>query len=105
MAPSYMSVRFAGQIGRLDGTHTWADPVAEVDPLDVAAWRMAMGSLASEDRPEIATDALVRGLDGPPLRILAGQSRDDVRASADLFRVAVDELGIELPDGDDGIVG
>ena len=72
----------------------------EVDPLEVAAWRMAVGSLASEDLPEIATEALVRGLDSPALRILAGQSRGDVRDSADLFRVALNELGIYPPDAD-----
>src|SRR3954452_16663594 len=61
---------------------------------------MAAGSLASEDLPEIATEALVRGLDSPALRVLAGQSRDDVRDSAELFRVALDELDIDLPDAD-----
>jgi hypothetical protein len=63
---------------------------------------MAAGSLASEDLPEIATEALVRGLDSPALRLLAGQSRNDVRDSAELFRVALDELGIgiDLPDAD-----
>jgi hypothetical protein len=59
---------------------------------------MAAGSLASEDLPKIATEALTRGLDSPALRVLAGQSRDDVRDSADLFRVALDELGIDVPD-------
>jgi hypothetical protein len=68
--------------------------------LEVAAWRMAVRSLASEDLPEIATEALVRGLDSPALRVLAGQSRDDVRDSAELFRVALDEIGIDLPDAD-----
>jgi hypothetical protein len=74
--------------------------MTEADPLEVAAWRMAVGTLASEDLPEIATEALVRGLDSPALRVLAGQARCDVRDSADLFRVALDELGIELPDAD-----
>jgi hypothetical protein len=74
--------------------------VSEADPLEVAAWRVAAGSVASEDLPEIATEALVRGLDSPALRVLAGQSRDDVRDSADLFRVALEELGIDLPDPD-----
>jgi hypothetical protein len=64
----------------------------------MAAWRLAAGSLPSEDLPEIATDALVRGLDSPALRMLAGQPRGDVRESADLFRAALDELGIDLPD-------
>ena len=79
---------------------TYAEPVMEADPLQVAAWRMAAGRLASEDLPEIAVEALVRGLDSPALRVLAGQARSDVRDSADLFRVALDELGIELPDAD-----
>ena len=72
----------------------------EADPLEVAAWRMAAGRLASEDLPEIAIEALVRGLDSPALRVLAGQARWDVRDSSDLFRVALDELGIELLDAD-----
>lgn len=74
--------------------------MSEANPLEVAAWRMAAGSLASEDLPEIATEALTRGVDSPALRVLAGQSRDDVRDSADLFRVALDELGIDVPDLD-----
>lgn len=74
--------------------------MAEADPLEVAAWQLAAGSLPSEDLPEIATDALVRGIDSPALRILAGQPRGEVRESADLFRAALDELGIDLPDTD-----
>ena len=74
--------------------------MTEADPLEVAAWQMATGSLASEKLPDIATDALVRGLDSPALRMLAGQLRNDVRDSADLFRTALEELGIDLPDVD-----
>jgi hypothetical protein len=74
--------------------------VTGADPLEVAAWRLAVGTLASEDLPGLATDALVRGLDSPALRVLAGQPRDDVRESADLFRVVIDELGIEVPDAE-----
>ncbi|WP_345483079.1 hypothetical protein [Actinopolymorpha pittospori] len=48
----------------------------------------------------MATEALVRGLDSPALCMLAGQQRDDVRESVDLFRVVLDELGIELLDAD-----
>jgi hypothetical protein len=68
--------------------------------LEEAAWQLAVGTLAPEDLPELATDALVRGLDSPTLRVLAGQPPDDVRESADLFRVVINELGIELPDAD-----
>lgn len=66
----------------------------------MAACRLAIGELASEDLPDLATDALVRGLDSPSLRVLAGQSRDDVRDSADLFRSALDEIDVELPNPD-----
>lgn len=61
---------------------------------------MATGSLTSEALPEIATDALVCGLDSPSLRMLAGQPPTDVRDSTDLFRAALDELGIDLPDAE-----
>ncbi|HEY2794762.1 MAG TPA: hypothetical protein VGJ28_20545, partial [Micromonosporaceae bacterium] len=74
--------------------------MTEPDPLEVAAWRLAIGDLPSEDLPAIATEALLGGLDSPALRVLAGQSRYDVRDSADLFRAALDELRIELPDAD-----
>lgn len=74
--------------------------MSETDPLEVAAWRVAAGSLVSEGLPQIATEALVRGLDSPALRVLAGQSPGDVRDSADLFRVALGELGIDLPGPD-----
>jgi len=74
--------------------------MAEYDPVEVAAWQMAVGRLASERLPELATDALVRGLDSPSLRELAGQSSGDVRDSADLFRVALRELEFEVPDAE-----
>ena len=52
------------------------------------------------DLPEMATEALVRGIDSPSLRLLAGQPRNDVRYSADLFLAALDELGIEVLEPD-----
>ncbi|BCY10082.1 hypothetical protein [Actinoplanes sp. L3-i22] len=70
----------------------------EADGLEAAARQMATGRLISEELPGIATEALVRGLDSPSLRRLAGQRRDDVRDSVDLFRASLDELGIELFD-------
>lgn len=61
---------------------------------------MAAGGLRSEDLPGLATDALVRGIDSPALRMLAGQDASDVRDSADLFRRVLTELNISLPDAD-----
>lgn len=74
--------------------------MTEADPLEIAAAQLAVGDLWSEDLPQIATDALVRGRDSQSLRLLASQSRSDVRDSADLFRAALDELGIELLDAE-----
>lgn len=73
----------------------------EEDPLEVAGWRMVNGELRSEELPQLATDALIRGLDTPSLRVLAGQNPADVRDSADLFRRALDELGVSLPAHDE----
>ncbi|WP_204010032.1 hypothetical protein [Virgisporangium aurantiacum] len=73
----------------------------EADPLEVAGWRMVTGELRAEHLPELATDALVRGLDSPSLRILAGQNPADVRDSADLFMHALDELGFTVPAPDE----
>jgi hypothetical protein len=70
--------------------------VIEADPLEVAGWRMVNGELRSEDLPRLATDALVRGLDTPSLRVLAGQDPADVRDSADLFLRAHDEAAWSL---------
>ncbi|UOQ88146.1 hypothetical protein MUN74_12705 [Agromyces endophyticus] len=72
----------------------------ETGLLEIAAWKMAVGRLATESLPELATEALVSGWDSPALRTLAGQSPSDVRDSADLFRLALSELDVELPDAE-----
>lgn len=72
--------------------------VVTMDPLEVAAWHLATRTLASEQLPGLATEALSRGLDTPALRELAGTSPRDVREAGDLFVVALGELGITLLD-------
>jgi hypothetical protein len=72
--------------------------VSSVDPLQLAALRLVIGEQPSEDLPGLATDALVRGLDSPSLRELAGAPSWDVSESQDLFLRALDELGINRPD-------
>jgi hypothetical protein len=74
--------------------------VTGADSLEVAAWRMAAGCLSLTELPEIAIDAIAAGHDSPSLVLLAGQPWFDVHDSADLFRAALTELGIELPDAD-----
>lgn len=73
------------------------------DPLEVASWRLVAGTLATELLPDLATDALVRGVDSPSLRELAGHSRGDVRGARDLFLKVLDELGIALLPVDDAL--
>ena len=69
-----------------------------LDPLEVAAILIALGDQPSEELPGLATDALVRGLDSPALRQAAGSSPNDPREAADLFRTALEELGITAGD-------
>jgi hypothetical protein len=71
-----------------------------VDPLEVASWHWAAGDIRAEDLPDVATDALVRGLDGPALRVLAGENRDDAQGLRDLFALALAELDYPLLDQD-----
>lgn len=47
--------------------------------------------------PDLATDALVRGLDSPSLRQAAGASPRDVDEARALFLTALSELGIDVP--------
>ena len=92
--------RQARQILSLPRRSSYAGAVTEADPLEIAAAQLAIDDLWSEDLPQVATDALVRGQDSPSLRLLASQSRSDVRDSADLFRSALHELSIEPLDAE-----
>ncbi len=69
-----------------------------MDPVELAALRLAVGEQPSEELPAIATEALVRGLDSPTLRQAAGVSPREVHDAEDLFRATVAELGFDLPD-------
>lgn len=66
--------------------------------MEVAALRWAIGTQPAEQLPDLATDALVRGLDSPALRELAGMARDDFWRIKSLFEVTTEELGIVIPD-------
>jgi hypothetical protein len=63
---------------------------------------MSVDDQPAEDLPEIAVQALVRGIDSPALRELAGLSRDDVRSARDLFITAMAELGVQMPSPEAG---
>lgn len=71
-----------------------------LDPLELAGLRLAIGEQAPELLPNIATDALVRGLDSPALREAAGVSPRDVDDARDLFEKALRELGLGPPAGE-----
>lgn len=69
-----------------------------VEPLQVAAWRWVTGDQPAEDLPALATDALVRGLDSPALRELAGTATEDYWAIKDHFERTAHELDLAMPD-------
>jgi hypothetical protein len=58
-------------------------------------------SLPAEELPDLAIAALLASTDTTSLRLLAGlstwQARDDPKSAWDLFRTAVNELGLALP--------
>jgi hypothetical protein len=70
------------------------------EPLSRVAALLVLEKQATEALPDVAADALVRGLDSQSLRELAGASASDVRESQDLFWRALGELGIERPAAD-----
>jgi len=65
-----------------------------------ALWRM--GQLRPEDVPNIACDALERGLDSPALRYLAGLQRPTSREIGKTFDEACSQLGI-APAADEAV--
>lgn len=67
------------------------------DPLRQALLRLTVGDLAAEELPDLAADALARGLDSPSLRMLAGAHRDEYDENRRLFVAAMQELGVGAP--------
>ncbi|KAF0845617.1 hypothetical protein FNL39_1062 [Nocardia caishijiensis] len=65
-----------------------------MDELSRAADLFALGELPDRDLTMIAAEALARGLDSPALIELACLHRDDDREASELFRAAVNELGL-----------
>jgi hypothetical protein len=72
-------------------------PLLPDDPLARAARRLVVDEQPTEDLPALATDALVRGVDSPALRQLAGTSPGAVRDARDTFWEAMTELGMRRP--------
>jgi hypothetical protein len=68
-----------------------------VETLRFALARLTIGELGTEPLPDLAAEALARGIDSPSLRILAGTPRQDVREARALFVEAMSELGVSLP--------
>lgn len=67
-----------------------------MEPLQVAAWRWVAGMQPAEGLPDLATDALLRGLDTPALRELAGAAPDDYWLIKGLFEKVAEELGLDM---------
>jgi hypothetical protein len=58
---------------------------------------MVIDDQPTEELPDLAAEALVRGLDTPSLRQLAGTPSNEVRDARDFFLQAVEELGWRKP--------
>jgi hypothetical protein len=74
-----------------------------LDPLELAALRLALDEQPSEDLPAIATEALVRGLDSQALREAAGTPSADVRDARGHFIDALEELGYSIPGEEEAV--
>jgi hypothetical protein len=72
--------------------------------LEIAVCRLVIGQLRSDELPEIATQALERGLDSPSLRELAGLSAMGSREARDLFQAAVGEFGMVMPTKEEALL-
>jgi hypothetical protein len=68
-----------------------------MDPLQLALARLVIEDQPTEELLDLAADALVRGIDTPALRQLAGTLRTEVRDARDRFLRAVEELGWRRP--------
>lgn len=66
--------------------------------LEIAAAYWSLGMLTSNKLPEIATAALLEGLDSPSLRILAGEYDPIMAEVGPLFERALRELGVLVPE-------
>ncbi|MFD8210689.1 hypothetical protein ACFV2S_30345 [Streptomyces sp. NPDC059695] len=84
----------------MDGTSESDNPVRSAyPPLVEAAWLYRADQVCPEDLPMTAAQALARGIDTPALCELAGLPRHaDPRDIRDTFELALEELGIVLPD-------
>lgn len=82
---------------------TYANQMIEADQLEVAGWRLVTGQLRSEGLPDLATDALVRVVDSPPYGCSPDKTQPMFVTRQDLFRLALTELGISLPDTHDAL--
>lgn len=59
--------------------------------------RLTVGQQPTEELPDLAAHALAEGIDSPALRELAGLGRADVREARELFLLAMEQLGVDVP--------
>lgn len=62
--------------------------------LAVAQVLWTLQVIANSDLPEIGTKALAAGVDTPSIRVLAGSEGEETRVLVDLFRRALEEVGL-----------
>lgn len=76
------------------GSYAYKDALA---PLHRSAAELVLGHIDSDSIPDIATDALLAGLDTPYLCEAAGSTNGGRREPEFLFERALNELAIEMP--------
>lgn len=72
--------------------------------LEVAASKVALGLLLSQEFADVGVLALVDGCDSPWLRILAGSTADEADEARDLFDRALAELNVSVPSKRDAVM-
>lgn len=71
--------------------------------LDLAASKAVLGLLPSDDLSQVAVEALEHGCDSPSLRILSGLHAGEPEEARTLFKQALSELNVSVPNKRDAV--
>jgi hypothetical protein len=74
------------------------------EELEVAASKVVLGLLQSEDLVRVGVQALERGCDSPSLRVLAGLNASEVEEARGMFDRVLSELNIAVPSKRDAVM-
>lgn len=71
------------------------------DPFGLALALLVVGMQPPEDLPDVATAAILAGVESPSLAQLSGLPRSEYQEARDLFFQAMEELGLDRPSPSD----